>query len=152
MNSWFLQVGSKQNLVTRRCGAKHISKSKCAKPFSDHFWKLRCRKSARRWTGKQIPKSKCKKTAGFGALLDVELRCRKSARRCGAKHISKSKSTNSTTLHYNYDYNYDCATPHYIQQLRLGDHCKHCSPFKKHNSKHLSVHQCIRAAISESQE
>ena len=25
----------------RRCGAKNISKSKCA-PFSDHFWKLRC--------------------------------------------------------------------------------------------------------------
>ena len=34
-------------------------------PGPDHFWKLRCRKSARR--------------------------CRKSARRCGAKHISKSK-------------------------------------------------------------
>ena len=65
----------------RRCGAKHISKSKCTKhlsfgpllegsdvekvhavvarstfpsqnlqntPLSDHFWKLRCRKSARR--------------------------------------------------------------------------------------------------------
>ena len=35
---------------------------------SDHFWKLRCRKSARR----------------------------KSARRCGAKHISKSKCTKHT--------------------------------------------------------
>ena len=29
------------------------------------------------------------KTAGLGALLEVE--CRKSARRCGAKHIWKSK-------------------------------------------------------------
>ena len=35
-------------------------------PWSDHFWKFRCRKSARR------------------------------ARRCGAKHISKSKCTNHT--------------------------------------------------------
>ena len=81
---------------------------------SDHFWKLRCRKSARRCGAKH-------KTPGvrttFGSW-DVEkvhavvarstfpsqnvqntsasdhfwkLRCRKSARRCGAKHISKSK-------------------------------------------------------------
>ena len=32
--------------IARRCGAKHISKSKCTKHTigSDHFWKLRCRK------------------------------------------------------------------------------------------------------------
>ena len=40
-------------------------------PFSDHFWKLRCRKTAPDHFWK--------------------LRCRKSARRCGAKLISKSK-------------------------------------------------------------
>ena len=28
-------------------------------PFSDHFWKLRCRKSARRFGAKRISKSKC---------------------------------------------------------------------------------------------
>ena len=116
----------------------------------DHFWKLRCRKSARRCGAKHISKSKC--TTKFGPLLEVamsekctplwreahfqvkmyktpqlrtpfgswdvekvhavvarstfrsqnvqntpfsdhfwKLRCRKSARRCGAKHISKSK-------------------------------------------------------------
>ena len=44
-------------------------------PVSDHFWKLRCRKSAR------------------GSDHFWKLRCRKSARRCGAKHISKSKCT-----------------------------------------------------------
>ena len=43
----------------RRCGAKHISKSKCTKPVSDHFWKLRCRKSAGRCGAKQISTSKC---------------------------------------------------------------------------------------------
>ena len=85
-------------------------------PASDHFWKLRCRKSARRCGAKHTSKSKMLKTLGvrttFGSC-DVEkvhavvarstfpsqnventrgsdhfwtLRCRKSARRCGAKH------------------------------------------------------------------
>ena len=123
-------------------------------PFSDHFWKLRCRKSARRCGAKHISKSKCTKHTILGPLLEVEmskkctplwreahfqvkmyktlhvratfggsdvekvhavvarstfpsqnvqntpasdhfwkLRCRKSARRCGAKHIFKSKCT-----------------------------------------------------------
>ena len=110
----------------RRCGAKHISKSKCTKHttfgpllevemskkctplwreahfqvkmykthhVSDHFWKLRCRKSARRCGAKHISKSKVLKTDGLGPLLEVQMskKCRKSARRCGAKHISKSK-------------------------------------------------------------
>ena len=141
----------------RRCGAKHISKSKCTKhtilgpllevamskkctplwreahfqvkmykahhsrttfgscdvekvhavvarstfpsqnaqstPFSDHFWKLPCRKSARRCGAKHISKSKVLKTDGLGPLLEVQMskKCRQSARRCGAKHISKSK-------------------------------------------------------------
>ena len=42
-------------------------------PFSNHFWKLRCRKSARRCGAKHISKSKCKKPQGFGPLLDVEM-------------------------------------------------------------------------------
>ena len=122
-------------------------------PVSDHFWKLRCWKSARRCGAKHISKSKCTKHTRSGPLLEVEmskkctplwreahfevkmykthqcrttfgscdvekvhvvvarstfpsqnaqntpvsnhfwkLRCRKSARRC-AKHISKSKCT-----------------------------------------------------------
>ena len=83
---------------------------------SDHFWKLRCRKSARRCGAKH--KTHQRRTT-FGSC-DVEkvhavvarsivpsqnvqstpfsdhfwkLRCPKSARRCGAKHISKSKCT-----------------------------------------------------------
>ena len=123
-------------------------------PFSDHCWKLRCWKSARRCGAKHISKSKCTKHTMLGPLLEVEmsnkctplwreahfevkmykthharttfgswdvekvhavvarstfgsqnvqstpvsdhfwkLRCRKSVRRCGAKHISKSKCT-----------------------------------------------------------
>ena len=87
----------------------------------DHFWKLRCRKSARRCGAKHISKSKCTKHQGFGPLLEVAMlkKCTllwreahfqvkmyktpgvrttfgswdvaKSARRCGAKQISKSK-------------------------------------------------------------
>ena len=39
----------------------------------DHFWKLRCRKSARRCGTKHISKSKCSKHQGFGPLLEVEM-------------------------------------------------------------------------------
>ena len=61
-------------------------------PFSDHFWKLRCRKSARRCGAKHIFKSKCTKHTILGPLFDFAMskKCRKSARPCGAKHISKS--------------------------------------------------------------
>ena len=91
-------------------------------PGSDHFWKLRCQKSARRCGAKHISKSKRTKHHMFAPLLEVRMskkhavvarstfpsqnvqstpgsdhfwkfRCRKSARRCGAKHISKSKRT-----------------------------------------------------------
>ena len=100
----------------RRCGAKHIWKSKWTKhtmfgplfevravvarttfrsqnvqdtPRSEHFWKLRCRKSVRRCGAKHIPKSKC--TKNISSEHFWKFRCRKSVRRCGAKHISKSK-------------------------------------------------------------
>ena len=139
--------------IARRCGAKHISKSKCTKhtrfgpllavemlkkctpswreahfevkmykthqvrttfgssdvekvhavvarstfpsqnvqntPFSDHFWKLRCRKSARRCGAKHISKSKCTKHLSVGPLLEVQM-----SKKCTPlwhKHICKSK-------------------------------------------------------------
>ena len=42
-------------------------------PGSDHFWQLRCRKSARRCGAKHILKSKCTKHTSFGPLLEVEM-------------------------------------------------------------------------------
>ena len=149
----FWKLGCRKS--ARRCGAKHISKSKCTKhTIPDHFWKLGCRKSAHRCGAKHISKSKCTKHTILGPLLEVEMskkctplwreahfqvkmyktlhvratfggsdvekvhagvarstfrsqnvqsttcschfwrfRCRKSARCCGAKHISKSKCT-----------------------------------------------------------
>ena len=87
-----LATGEIKNCI---CGAKHVSKSKCTKhtnvqntPRSDHFWKLRCRKSARRCGGKHISKSKCTKHTMYRPFLE--------ARRCGAKHISKAKCTKHT--------------------------------------------------------
>ena len=40
---------------------------------SDHFWKLQCRKSARRCGAKHISKSKCTKHTIVGPLLEVEM-------------------------------------------------------------------------------
>ena len=39
----------------------------------DHFWKFRCRKSARRCGAKHISKSKCTKHLSSGPLLEVEM-------------------------------------------------------------------------------
>ena len=42
-------------------------------PTSDLFWKLRCRKSARRCGAKHLSKSKCAKHTNVGPLLEVEM-------------------------------------------------------------------------------
>ena len=42
-------------------------------PRSDHFWKFRCRKSARRCGVKHISKPKCTKHTILGPLLEVEM-------------------------------------------------------------------------------
>ena len=42
-------------------------------PAPDHFWKLRCWKSARRCGAKHISKSKCTKHSSSGPLLEVEM-------------------------------------------------------------------------------
>ena len=42
-------------------------------PFSDHSWKLRCRKSARHCGAKHISKSKCAKHHMFATLLEVQM-------------------------------------------------------------------------------
>ena len=42
-------------------------------PAPDHFWQLRCRKSARRCGAKHISKSKCTKHHMFAPLLEVRM-------------------------------------------------------------------------------
>ena len=78
----------------RRCGAKHISKSKCTKNLSfGPLLEVAMSKKCTPLCAKHISKSKCTKHTILGPLLEVQMskKCRKSARRCGAKHISKSK-------------------------------------------------------------
>ena len=84
---------------------------------SDHFWQLRCRKSARRCGVKMCKAHQVRTTFGSWDVEKVhavvarstfrsqnvqntprsdhfwKFRCGKSARRCGAKHISKWKRT-----------------------------------------------------------
>ena len=63
---------------------------KCQEPtVSDHFWKLRYRKSARRCGAKGISKSKVSKMTCSDHFL--AFRCRKSGCRRCAKHVPKSK-------------------------------------------------------------
>ena len=42
-------------------------------PTSDHLWKLSCRKNARRCGAKHVSKSKCTKYAILGPLLEAEM-------------------------------------------------------------------------------
>ena len=65
---------------------------------ADHFWKLRCRKSARRCGAKHILEGKMHKNTPFSEALFGSWDVEKSARRCGARHISKWKCTKHTIL------------------------------------------------------
>ena len=69
------------------CRSQHVQNTTA----SDHFWQLRCRKSARRCGAKQFGSQNVQNTPVSDHFW--KLRCRKSVRRCGAKHISKSKCT-----------------------------------------------------------
>ena len=75
---------------------------------SDHFWKFRCRKSARRCGAKHISKSKCTKHHMLAPLLEVQMSlreegardcapCQKWAKREGFVAFS---TTTTTTPHY----------------------------------------------------
>ena len=57
-------------VVVRSTFASEKAKNTSA---SEHFWKLRCRKSARCCGARHISKSKCSKHQGFGPLLDVQM-------------------------------------------------------------------------------
>ena len=87
-------------------------------PGSDHFWKLRCRKSARRCGAKHISKSKVLKTDGLGPLFEVQMskKCTPLWREAhfevkmlktlgvwttfGGSDVLPFASLNYTTLHY----------------------------------------------------
>ena len=93
-------------------------------PFSDHFWKLRCRKSARRYGAKHISKSKYTKHTPFSDHF-WKFRCRNRACRCGAKHISKSK----------------CAKHTILGPLLLVEMSKKCTPLWREAHFQLKMHK-----------
>ena len=55
--------------IRRTCRSQNVQNT----PAPDHFWKLRCRKSARRCGAKHISKSKCTKHHMFAPLLEVQI-------------------------------------------------------------------------------
>ena len=84
-----------------RCGAKHVSKWKC----TDHFWKFRCRKSERRCGAKHISKSKCTKHTMYGPFLEVQ----KSFRVAGARDCGPCQNWEKTwgfCSIFNHNYHY----------------------------------------------
>ena len=68
---------------------------------SRHFWKFRCRKSARRCGAKHISKSKCTKHQGFGPLLEGQMSLRFTTLHYTTLHYIPLHCTalRSTTLH-----------------------------------------------------
>ena len=89
--SWFCGSGGLKSRLAKAAGAEPAGEMRDEKvhavvarstfrsqnvqntPASDHFWKLRCRKSARRCGAKHISKSKCTKHTILGPLLEVEM-------------------------------------------------------------------------------
>ena len=65
-------------------------------PWSDHFWKLRCRKSARRCGAKHISKSKCTKHHMFAPLLESEMSSFEKVHAVMARSTFPSQNTQNT--------------------------------------------------------
>jgi hypothetical protein len=63
--SWDFQVSGA--VARSTFGSRNVENT----PASEHFWTLRCWKSAHRCCGKHISKSKWSKHTTFGPLLDV---------------------------------------------------------------------------------
>ena len=59
---------------------------------SEHFWKLRCRKSARRCGAKHISKSTCTKHTMFGPLLELEM-----SKKCTPLEVKMYKTPHART-------------------------------------------------------
>ena len=66
---------------------------------SDRFWKLRCRKSARRCGAKHISKSKCTKHLSVGPLLEVEM-SKKCTPLWREAHFQVKSAKNTGTEHF----------------------------------------------------
>ena len=88
-NFWSWDVEKLHGDVAR---SKFRSQNVQSTPAPDHFWKLRCRKSARRCRAKHISMSKVQKTEGYGPLLDVQMfvSCGRRKGLCTSSKVSKT--------------------------------------------------------------
>ena len=124
-------------------------------PLSDHFWKFRCRKSARRCGAKHILKAKCTKHHMFAPLLEVQMskKCTPLWREAHfeVKMLKKSRvsdhfcrfrcrfaSLHYITLHYT---PLHCTTLHYATlQLHNYTTTLHYTPLHSTTLNHTTLH------------
>ena len=83
------------------CPSKNVQSTPC----SDHFWKLRCRKSACRCGAKHVSKSKCTKHTILGPLFDVQM-----SKKWTLTNTFNCTTIHSIALHYNYNSNFTTTT------------------------------------------
>ena len=118
---------------------------------SDHFWKLSCRKSECRCGAKHISKSKCTKYTILGPLLEVPMwkKCTPLRRQNvqntrGSDHFGGSDvaSLRFTTLHYItlHSTTLHCTTLHYITQHSTPLHCTALRYTTLHNTTATQLH------------
>ena len=136
----------------------------------DHFWKLRCRKSARRCGAKQISKSKCTKHLSLGPLLEVQMskkctllwreahfevkmvnwrfRCRFAWQAQGIVHVVKSEQNVKVFSIFKYNHHYTTLYSNTLQlQLKLHLHyiplhstTLHCTQLHSITLHYITLH------------
>ena len=85
--------------------------AKCTKhtPCPDHFWKLRCQKSARRCGAKHVSKSKVQEMRGTEHFWTFRCRCMWQAQ--GTVHLVKSEHNVEFCSSLNHNHHYTHPTP-----------------------------------------
>ena len=117
-------------------------------PFSDHFWTLRCRISARRCGAKHISKSKCTKHHMFAPLLEVRMPfrvagardcapCQKWAKREGFVAFS---TTTTTTPHYTPIHYTTTTTTPSLHSTTLNSTTLHCTQLHSITLHYITLH------------
>ena len=133
-------------------------------PFSDHFWKLRCRKSAHNCGAKHISKSKCTKHTMLGPLLEVEMskKCTSLRREAhfevkmykaprvratfgGSDVVSRGRRKGLCTFSKVSETRGFCRIDRESEKERGRER-------KRGDLNHLSVHQWLRSAVPDSQQ
>ena len=113
-------------------------------PGADHFWHLRCRKSARRCGAKHISKSKCSKHQGFGPLLDAQMSFRVAGAgdyRCCRKGVLLAFSTTATTTpHYTPIHYTTTTTTPSLHSTTLHSSTLHCTQLHSITLHYTTLH------------